>query len=173
MQKFGSTYTAEQMDEYLNYRAPARPVRFCSVDLRDGQQSLIATRMSTQDVVSVIGKMDKVGFDSIEMWGGATFDSALRFLGENPFDRLRLAKKAAPNTPLRMLLRGQNIALWTRPPARASTFSLYSTALWTRATAPPPWTPCLRRAKRSNATCCTPPARRTMTGYIATWPSAS
>ena len=109
MQKFGSTYTAEQMDEYLNYRAPARPVRFCSVDLRDGQQSLIATRMSTQDVVSVIGKMDKVGFDSIEMWGGATFDSALRFLGENPFDRLRLAKKAAPNTPLRMLLRGQNI----------------------------------------------------------------
>ena len=90
MQKFGSTYTAEQMDEYLNYRAPARPVRFCSVDLRDGQQSLIATRMSTQDVVSVIGKMDKVGFDSIEMWGGATFDSALRFLGENPFDRLRL-----------------------------------------------------------------------------------
>ena len=109
MKQPAGRYSSEQMEEYLGYRAPARPVRFCSVDLRDGQQSQIATRMTTQDVVSVLGKMDALGFDSIEMWGGATFDAALRFLGENPFDRLRLAKKAAPNTPLRMLLRGQNI----------------------------------------------------------------
>ena len=82
MKQPAGRYSSEQMEEYLGYRAPARPVRFCSVDLRDGQQSQIATRMTTQDVVSVLGKMDALGFDSIEMWGGATFDAALRFLGD-------------------------------------------------------------------------------------------
>lgn len=109
MSKLASIHTPEEMELFYSYRAPARPVKFCSVDLRDGQQSLIATRMNTEDVVRLITKMDKVGFDSIEMWGGATFDVMLRYLKEDPFERLRLCKKAAPNTPLRMLLRGQNV----------------------------------------------------------------
>lgn len=86
-----------------------KPVRFCSVDLRDGQQSLLATRLKTEDIVPVISKMDKVGFDCIEVWGGATFDTCMRYLNEDPFERLRMCKKAAMNTPLRMFLRGQNL----------------------------------------------------------------
>lgn len=109
MQVQTAAHTPEELELYYNYRAPAKPIRFCSVDLRDGQQSLIATRMRTDEVVSVIKKMDKVGFDSIEMWGGATFDVMLRYLRENPFERLRRCKEAAPNTPLRMLFRGQNV----------------------------------------------------------------
>lgn len=109
MSKLAAIHTPEEMDLFYHYRAPAKPIKFCSVDLRDGQQSLIATRMNTDDVLKLITKMDKVGFDSIEMWGGATFDVMLRYLKEDPFERLRRCKKAAPNTPLRMLLRGQNI----------------------------------------------------------------
>lgn len=109
-------HTPEEMELFYSYRAPAKPIKFCSVDLRDGQQSLIATRMHTSDIVRVIKKMDKVGFDSMEMWGGATFDSALRYLGEDPFERLRLCKKAAPKTPLRMLLRGQNLVGYRQYP---------------------------------------------------------
>lgn len=109
MSRLAAIHSPEELEIFYHYRAPAKPIKFCSVDLRDGQQSLIATRMRTDDVVKLITKMDKVGFDSIEMWGGATFDVMLRYLKENPFDRLRLCKKAAPNTPLRMLLRGQNI----------------------------------------------------------------
>lgn len=109
MRQFVNMHTEEDVQEYLNYEPPARPIKFASVDLRDGQQSLIATRMKTGDVVRAIGMMDQVGFDSIEMWGGATFDACIRFLHEDPFERLRLCKKAAPNTPLRMLLRGQNV----------------------------------------------------------------
>ena len=114
MSTIKAIHTPEEMELFYNYRAPAKPVKFCSVDLRDGQQSLIATRMVTEDVVKLITKMDKVGFDSIEMWGGATFDVMIRYLREDPFERLRLCKKAAPNTPLRMLLRGQNIVGYTQ-----------------------------------------------------------
>lgn len=109
MSKLTALHTPEELELFYHYRAPAKPVKFCSVDLRDGQQSLIATRMVTKDVVKLISQMDKVGFDSIEMWGGATFDVMLRYLREDPYERLRRCKKAAPNTPLRMLLRGQNI----------------------------------------------------------------
>ena len=112
--KLQAIHTPEEMEIFYNYRAPAKPVKFCSVDLRDGQQSLIATRMKTDDVIKLITKMDKVGFDSMEMWGGATFDVMIRYLREDPFERLRLCKKAAPNTPLRMLLRGQNIVGYTQ-----------------------------------------------------------
>lgn len=114
MSTIKAIHTPEEMELFYNYRAPAKPVKFCSVDLRDGQQSLIATRMVTEDVVKLITKMDKVGFDSIEMWGGATFDVMIRYLREDPFERLRLCKKVAPNTPLRMLLRGQNIVGYTQ-----------------------------------------------------------
>lgn len=112
--KLQKIHTPEEMEIFYNYKAPAKPVKFCSVDLRDGQQSLIATRMKTDDVLKLITKMDKVGFDSMEMWGGATFDVMIRYLREDPFERLRLCKKAAPNTPLRMLLRGQNIVGYTQ-----------------------------------------------------------
>ncbi len=76
---------------------------------RDAQQSQAATRMRTEDMLPVCAMMDKVGYHSLEVWGGATFDSCLRFLNEDPWDRLRKLRKAMPNTKLQMLLRGQNI----------------------------------------------------------------
>ncbi|MDO8578301.1 MAG: sodium-extruding oxaloacetate decarboxylase subunit alpha [Dehalococcoidales bacterium] len=77
--------------------------------LRDAHQSLIATRMRTRDMVPIAEKLDKVGFFSIEMWGGATFDACLRFLNEDPWERLRVLRSKIKNTRLQMLLRGQNI----------------------------------------------------------------
>ena len=77
--------------------------------IRDGQQSLWATRMSIGDMLPVLPKMDSVGYWAIEAWGGATFDSCLRFLDENPWERLRAIKANTPNTPLAMLSRGQNL----------------------------------------------------------------
>ena len=77
--------------------------------IRDGQQSLWATRMSIGDMLPILPKMDRVGYWAIEAWGGATFDTCLRFLDENPWDRLRLIKSKTPNTRLSMLSRGQNL----------------------------------------------------------------
>lgn len=77
--------------------------------LRDAHQSLIATRMTTEQMLPIIEKMDKVGYHSLEAWGGATFDACLRFLNEDPWDRLRKIKDKAKQTPLQMLFRGQNI----------------------------------------------------------------
>lgn len=77
--------------------------------LRDAHQSLFATRLRLGDAVECTPMLDKVGYASLEAWGGATFDSCLRFLGEDPWDRLRALKAAAPNTPIQMLLRGQNL----------------------------------------------------------------
>ncbi len=77
--------------------------------LRDAHQSLAATRMTTEDMLPILEKMDKVGYHSIECWGGATFDACLRFLDEDPWDRLRKLRKGLPNTKLQMLLRGQNL----------------------------------------------------------------
>ena len=76
---------------------------------RDAHQSLLATRLRTKDMLEICDKMDRVGFYSLEVWGGATFDSCLRFLNENPWERLRSLRKALPNTKLQMLLRGQNL----------------------------------------------------------------
>lgn len=76
---------------------------------RDAQQSLIATRMKTEDMVPIIEKMDKIGYWSFEMWGGATFDSMLRYLNEDPWDRIKIFKKYTKNTKLQMLLRGKNL----------------------------------------------------------------
>ena len=84
-------------------------LRITETVLRDAHQSLLATRMTTQEMLPIIDAMDKVGYHSLEMWGGATFDSCLRFLNEDPWERLRLIRKHAPNTKLQMLLRGQNI----------------------------------------------------------------
>lgn len=77
--------------------------------LRDGQQSLLATRMSLKDFASILDDMNAVGYYSVECWGGATFDSCLRYLDEDPWERLRILRKKLPNTKLQMLLRGQNL----------------------------------------------------------------
>ena len=79
------------------------------VVLRDAHQSLFATRMRIDDMLPIAAKLDQVGFWSLETWGGATFDSCIRYLGEDPWERLRLLKAAMPNTPQQMLLRGQNM----------------------------------------------------------------
>ncbi len=76
--------------------------------IRDGHQSLLATRMRTEDMIPILERMDAVGYHSIECWGGATFDTSMRFLKEDPWERLREIKKRLPNTPTQMLLRGQN-----------------------------------------------------------------
>lgn len=77
--------------------------------LRDGQQSLIATRMTTEEMLPILKTMDECGYHSLEMWGGATFDSCIRFLNEDPWERLRKIRKEVRNTKLQMLLRGQNL----------------------------------------------------------------
>jgi len=76
---------------------------------RDAQQSLIATRMTTEEILPILGELDAAGYHSLEVWGGATFDACLRFLNEDPWERLRKIKAAAPHTKLQMLLRGQNL----------------------------------------------------------------
>ncbi|MBR3943217.1 MAG: oxaloacetate decarboxylase subunit alpha [Clostridia bacterium] len=87
----------------------ANKVGITETILRDAHQSLIATRMTTDEMLPIIEKMDKIGYHSLEAWGGATFDSCLRFLNEDPWERLRKIKDKAKNTPLQMLFRGQNI----------------------------------------------------------------
>ena len=86
-----------------------KPVQIVETVLRDAHQSLFATRMTTEEMLPIIDKMDKIGYRSVECWGGATFDSCLRFLHEDPWDRLRALKKGFKNTKLQMLFRGQNI----------------------------------------------------------------
>ena len=87
----------------------SKKVLVTEVVLRDAHQSLLATRMRTEDMLPICEKLDKAGFWSLEAWGGATFDSCLRFLKEDPWERLRKLKKALPKTPIQMLLRGQNL----------------------------------------------------------------
>jgi pyruvate carboxylase subunit B len=84
-------------------------VKITDLTLRDGHQSLFATRMRTEDMEAIAPDMDKAGFYSMEVWGGATFDVPTRFLNEDPWDRPRILKRLMPNTPLQMLLRGQNL----------------------------------------------------------------
>jgi len=84
------------------------PLKVTEVALRDAHQSLLATRMKTEDMLPIAEKLDAVGFFSLEAWGGATFDTCIRFLNEDPWERARQLKKKIPNTPLQMLLRGQN-----------------------------------------------------------------
>ncbi|MFQ3231665.1 sodium-extruding oxaloacetate decarboxylase subunit alpha [Reinekea sp.] len=85
------------------------PIKITDVVLRDAHQSLFATRLRIDDMLPICEKLDQVGFWSLESWGGATFDSCIRFLGEDPWDRIRELKKAMPNTKQQMLLRGQNL----------------------------------------------------------------
>ncbi len=92
------------------------PIKLSSCDFRDGQQSVIATRMRTEDMIPILPQMDDFGFSCIEMWGGATFDACVRFLKEDPWERLRVFKQYCKKTPLRMLLRGQNLLGYTPYP---------------------------------------------------------
>jgi oxaloacetate decarboxylase alpha subunit len=86
-----------------------QPLGITDVILRDAHQSILATRMRLDDMLPIAGKLDQVGFWSVESWGGATFDACIRYLGEDPWERIRELKKAMPNTRQQMLLRGQNL----------------------------------------------------------------
>ncbi len=86
-----------------------KPIKITETILRDAHQSLIATRMTTEQMLPIVDKLDKVGYYSVECWGGATFDASLRFLKEDPWDRLRKLRDGFKNTKLQMLFRGQNI----------------------------------------------------------------
>ncbi len=101
----------EEMD-----KLPKKPIRITDTTFRDGHQSSLATRMRTEDMVPIAEEMDSVGFHSIEMWGGATFDVCHRFLGEDPWERVRVLKKLMPKTPFQMLLRGQNLVAYRNHP---------------------------------------------------------
>ena len=86
-----------------------RKITVTDTILRDAHQSLLATRLRTEDMLPICDKLDQVGYWSLEVWGGATFDACVRFLKEDPWERLRTLRKALPNTRLQMLLRGQNL----------------------------------------------------------------
>ena len=104
-----SKRAATQPRELTIHPAAGKPVLITDVALRDGHQSLLATRMRTEDMLPIAQKLDSVGYWSLEVWGGATFDTCLRFLKEDPWERLRALRAAMPNTKLQMLLRGQNL----------------------------------------------------------------
>lgn len=87
----------------------SKALAITDVVLRDAHQSLFATRMRLEDMLPIAAELDKIGYWSLETWGGATFDACIRYLGEDPWERLRALKKAMPNTPMQMLLRGQNL----------------------------------------------------------------
>ncbi|RKD28836.1 oxaloacetate decarboxylase subunit alpha [Thermohalobacter berrensis] len=86
-----------------------KPLKITETSLRDGHQSLIATRLKTEEILPILEKMDEVGYHAMEVWGGATFDACLRFLNEDPWERLRKIRSKVKNTKLQMLLRGQNL----------------------------------------------------------------
>ena len=90
-------------------KSMGKPIRITETVLRDANQSLMATRLPYSDFEGILETMDKAGYYSVECWGGATFDSCLRYLGEDPWERLRKIRERMPNTKLQMLLRGQNL----------------------------------------------------------------
>src|SRR4030065_1340722 len=97
-------------------KIPKKPLKITDTTFRDGHQSSLATRMRTEDMVPIAEELDKVGFHSVEMWGGASFDVAHRFLGEDPWERVKVLKKRKPRTPFQMLLRGQNLVAYRNHP---------------------------------------------------------
>ena len=104
-----SKHVKAPLSELAIEPAAGKPILITDVALRDGHQSLLATRMRTEDMLPIAQKLDTVGYWSLEVWGGATFDTCLRFLKEDPWERLRALRAAMPNTKLQMLLRGQNL----------------------------------------------------------------
>ena len=113
----GPTLAKDLTTEETKTRPKANnPVKVCDTTFRDGHQSSLATRMRTEDMEPIAPEMNKCGFYSMEVWGGATFDVPHRFLGEDPWERPRLLKKLMPDTPLQMLLRGQNLVAYRNHP---------------------------------------------------------
>lgn len=113
----GPYKASELTSEKVKDRPKAvNPVKVCDTTFRDGHQSALATRMRTEDMEWMAEEMNKCGFYSMEVWGGATFDVPHRFLGEDPWDRPRILKKLMPDTPLQMLLRGQNLVAYRNHP---------------------------------------------------------
>ncbi len=113
----GSILAKDLTTDVVKTRSKAKnPVKICDTTFRDGHQSTLATRMCTEDIEWIAPEMNKCGFYSMEVWGGATFDVAHRFLGEDPWDRPRKLKKLMPDTPLQMLLRGQNLVAYRNHP---------------------------------------------------------
>ena len=113
----GSILAKDLTADKVKTRPKAKtPVKICDATFRDGHQSTLATRMRTEDMEWMAPEMNKCGFYSMEVWGGATFDVAHRFLGEDPWDRPRKLKKLMPDTPLQMLLRGQNLVAYRNYP---------------------------------------------------------
>ncbi|MFO7651565.1 MAG: pyruvate carboxylase subunit B, partial [bacterium] len=100
---------AKQAKKETSGRVPPAPIRFTDTTLRDAHQSLWATRMKLEDMLPVLDHIDRVGYWSLEMWGGATFDVCLRFLNEDPWERLSAIRARIKNSKLQMLLRGQNV----------------------------------------------------------------
>lgn len=98
-----------KLPRYLEMRAMTKRITVTDTILRDAHQSLLATRLRTEDMLPICPKLDQVGYWSLEVWGGATFDACIRFLKEDPWERLRQLREALPNTRLQMLLRGQNL----------------------------------------------------------------
>ena len=97
-------------------KLPKKPLKITDTTFRDGHQSTLATRMRTEDMVPIAAELDQVGFYSVEVWGGATFDVAHRFLGEDPWERVKVLKNLMPKTPFQMLLRGQNLVAYRNHP---------------------------------------------------------
>ena len=91
-------------------------IKITDTSLRDGHQSLWATRMTTSDMIPILDKIDEVGYHSLEVWGGATFDVCIRYLNEDPWERLRTIRGIVKKTPLQMLLRGQSLVGYTHYP---------------------------------------------------------
>lgn len=89
------------------------PVKLASVDFRDGQQSVIATRMRTEDMLPILEQMDDFGYECIEMWGGATFDSCIRYLNEDPWERLKAFKRVCKNTAAHAAPRSESFRLYS------------------------------------------------------------
>ena len=89
--------------------AGKNPIKFTDTTFRDGHQSLLATRMRSEDIIPFMERMDQMGYFAIEVWGGATFDTTHRFLGDDPWERIRTIKGILKKTPTMMLLRGQNL----------------------------------------------------------------
>jgi len=109
MDKKENIASHKQGNKSNNNKKVIKKIKITDTTLRDAHQSLLATRMTTKEMLPICEKLDQVGYYSMEVWGGATFDSCLRYLDEDPWERLRLLKKKLPNTKLQMLLRGQNI----------------------------------------------------------------
>ena len=110
-----------------------KPIKITEVVLRDAHQSLLATRMTMDEMRPILPEMDKIPYFSVECWGGATFDSCIRFLDEDPWERLRILRKELPHQKLQMLFRGQNM-LGYRPYPMTPSSTLFRSLLPTAST---------------------------------------